>query len=133
MGEPGGPGTSGTGEPGAAYSRELRALGSHSTEKLYHWGAGKTGQLQRQGTGSTRISTWHWGLLQGQALGVGTSTRPWWGVGWVRRGEGTRGPPVTASPAKGNTRAPYPVPIPGVDFKMKTIEVDGIKVRIQIW
>lgn len=22
---------------------------------------------------------------------------------------------------------------PGVDFKMKTIEVDGIKVRIQIW
>lgn len=23
--------------------------------------------------------------------------------------------------------------IPGVDFKMKTLEIDGIKVRIQIW
>uniref|UniRef100_A0A8D2MCQ4 small monomeric GTPase n=1 Tax=Zonotrichia albicollis TaxID=44394 RepID=A0A8D2MCQ4_ZONAL len=37
------------------------------------------------------------------------------------------------SPGKGNTRTPHPIPIPGVDFKMKTIEVDGIKVRIQIW
>lgn len=55
------------------------------------------------------------------------------GQGWVRRAEGTRGPPVTASPGKGNTRTPHPIPIPGVDFKMKTIEVDGIKVRIQIW
>jgi len=24
-------------------------------------------------------------------------------------------------------------PFPGVDFKMKTLEIDGIKVRIQIW
>ncbi|XP_041321134.1 ras-related protein Rab-15 isoform X2 [Pyrgilauda ruficollis] len=133
MGEWGGPGTSGTGEPGAACSRELRehwaatAPRSRSTEELGGLVSRSTRELGAPGSDLAQ------GLLQGQALGVGSSTRPWWGVGWVRRGEGTRGPPVTAAAAKGNTRTPHPIPIPGVDFKMKTIEVDGIKVRIQIW
>ncbi|XP_041262158.1 ras-related protein Rab-15 isoform X2 [Onychostruthus taczanowskii] len=133
MGERGGPGTSGTGEPGAACSRELRehwaatAPRSRSTGELGGLDSRSTRELGAPGSDLAQ------GLLQGQALGVGSSTRPWWGVGWVRRGEGTRGPPVTAAAAKGNTRTPHPIPIPGVDFKMKTIEVDGIKVRIQIW
>ncbi|XP_027597898.1 ras-related protein Rab-15 isoform X6 [Pipra filicauda] len=76
-GEPGTLGISGTGESGAACSREPGAVGSHSTGKPQHWG-----------TGSTGIT-------------------------------------YLAPPARPGTGC--------VDFKMKTIEVDGIKVRIQIW
>ncbi|XP_064516073.1 ras-related protein Rab-15 isoform X5 [Pseudopipra pipra] len=76
-GEPGTLGISGTGESGAACSREPGAVGSHSTRKPQHWG-----------TGSIGIT-------------------------------------YLAPPARPGTRC--------VDFKMKTIEVDGIKVRIQIW
>lgn len=43
--------------------------------------------------------------------------------------------PVAPGVRVGTLRHPItpPPPIAGVDFKMKTIEVDGIKVRIQIW
>ncbi|XP_017665171.1 PREDICTED: ras-related protein Rab-15 isoform X3 [Lepidothrix coronata] len=76
-GEPGTLGISGTGESGAACSREPGAVGSHSTGKPQHWGTGITGIT------------------------------------------------YLAPPARPGTGC--------VDFKMKTIEVDGIKVRIQIW
>ncbi|XP_051633111.1 ras-related protein Rab-15 isoform X3 [Manacus candei] len=76
-GEPGTLGISGTGESGAACSREPGAVGSHSTGKPQHWGTGSIGITH------------------------------------------------LAPPARPGTGC--------VDFKMKTIEVDGIKVRIQIW
>lgn len=56
------------------------------------------------------------------------------GVGQERRGD-QRVPSDRSSYREKHQDTPTtsPVPIPGVDFKMKTIEVDGIKVRIQIW
>lgn len=130
-------------------------------ENWGHWGATaqpNQGHREHQelppgsrARASTRAVTKHRGL----GPGVGTDTRPWQGCGaghrvgtgqprhpvwqhnvaWGGPGEG-EGTLVTAAPMIGGT-AGHPVtsprPIPGVDFKMKTIEVDGIKVRIQIW
>ncbi|XP_065539903.1 ras-related protein Rab-15 isoform X8 [Lathamus discolor] len=81
----------------------------------------------------------------GAGLGTGELRDPVWlhngawrgtRTGWEEQGRGT---PVPVAPGVcvGTPRhpitPPHPDPIAGVDFKMKTIEVDGIKVRIQIW
>lgn len=82
------------------------------------------------------MTTWHRGLLPGQAPGVGTSNRPWCSMGCIRRMEGNQRAPSDSSSCRGEHQdnpTTSPIAIPGVDFKMKTIEVDGIKVRIQIW
>lgn len=56
-------------------------------------------------------------------------------VGWerVKGAGGRRGAAEGGYPPPQPQGTWSPLPIAGVDFKMKTIEVDGLKVRIQIW
>ncbi|XP_064019440.1 ras-related protein Rab-15 isoform X2 [Pogoniulus pusillus] len=90
-----------------------------------HWGTGSTG--------STLPAL---GPLPGLAPGVGTRLLR----GTLGEHECKLGPILLCwervgrllGPRDGSD-TPKPLPMAGVDFKMKTIEVDGIKVRIQIW
>ncbi|XP_027597897.1 ras-related protein Rab-15 isoform X1 [Pipra filicauda] len=101
------PGTGGSGQP---QHREAAALGNRE---------------HRDHLPGTSCQAWH--RVWAPAPGHGGA---WGGPG------GNRSAPGDSSSSGGehrDTPVPSPVPVPGVDFKMKTIEVDGIKVRIQIW
>ncbi|XP_027759555.1 ras-related protein Rab-15 isoform X2 [Empidonax traillii] len=114
--------------------------GTGNTGRLWHGGAGSSMQPGTESSGQpqhreavalgnrdhlpgTSCQAWHWVWAPGPGHGGA-----WGGPGGDWRVSGD------SSSSGGEHRdTPVPSPVPGVDFKMKTIEVDGIKVRIQIW
>lgn len=115
----------GTGSIGQPQHREAVALGNWE-----NWTAAAPGSWKHQ------ITTWHRGPHARPGIGRGDQHQAMvgHGVGQERRGDQRVLSDMSSYRGKHqDTPTASPIPIPGVDFKMKTIEVDGIKVRIQIW
>ncbi|XP_068050679.1 ras-related protein Rab-15 isoform X2 [Anomalospiza imberbis] len=91
-----------------------------------HRGSGSSGEAQHRGNGSIGKpgSREDW---EPQHRGNGKSENR------EHRGNGEPRHRGNVKPGASRNREQWGGAAPGVDFKMKTIEVDGIKVRIQIW
>lgn len=106
-------------------SRETGGTGSHHTGDREQRQAAVLGALEGSGRSSTGVQSGTAQLWARRAEGVCGGASP---VPAERREEARNHPP-----GKKIMMIKLPSSHPGVDFKMKTIEVDGIKVRIQIW
>lgn len=126
----------GNGKPGApAASRHREAAGERGAPGATAMGTGSSGEPRR----------WeHRRAAGGAAPGRGVAQHSLLWAGRAEKGCGGGASPVPAECREGARNGPTPrrkkiamvkppSSHPGVDFKMKTIEVDGIKVRIQIW
>ncbi|XP_055577847.1 ras-related protein Rab-15 isoform X1 [Falco cherrug] len=125
----------GTGKPGALGKRETVGTGEVKNREMSNHGHRGTGKPQAPGNGKA-VGTRE--PVTPRSWETGSIRKLWapgnwehWGAAALGKWEavGTDEPGAPGSHITGEPGAPGN----RVDFKMKTIEVDGIKVRIQIW